>query len=99
MKVEELFNLGAAFMNEGRIETAMDIWNKVTAIDSNFGPVYLNQHNIFRNQGNLIKAKECLIRFLNCPVTGATIDSISSVRNQIAEIDKVLNPQAVVPPK
>ena len=74
MNVQELFNLGVEFMNEGRTETAMDVWNKVIAKDSQFAPVHLNQHNIFRAQGNLVKAKESLIRFLNCPVTGMSLD-------------------------
>ena len=96
MNVPELFNLGNQFYNEGRVETAMDIWNKVIAGDTNFGPVHLQQHNIYRSQGNLIKARESLIRFLNCPITGMTVDAIPSIRAQVAELDKQLNPQ---PPK
>ena len=96
MNVQELFNLGNQFHNEGRTETAMEIWNKVSAADPNFGPVYLNQHNVYRAQGNLGKARECLIKFLNCPVTGNTIDAIQVIKNQLAELDKQLNPQ---PPK
>ena len=98
MNVQELFNLGNAFMNEGRTESAMDIWNKVNGIDPNFGPVYLNQHNIFRAQGNLVKARECLIKFLNCPVTGMTIDSIAPIRAQLQQIEQQLNPQPQTPP-
>ena len=96
MNVPELFNLGNQFYNEGRVETAMDIWNKVIAGDTNFAPVHLQQHNIYRSQGNLIKARESLIRFLNCPITGMTVDAIPSIRAQVAELDKQLNPQ---PPK
>ena len=93
MIVQELFNLGNEFLNEGRTETAMDIWNKVIAKDASFGPVYLQQHNIFRSQGNLVKAREALVRFLNCPVTGMTVESIPAIKAQIMELEKLLNPQ------
>ncbi len=93
MNVPELFNVGLEFLNEGRTETAMDIWSKVNARDPNFGPVYLNQHNIYRSQGNLVKAREALIRFLNCPVNGMTLESIPAIKAQVAEIDKQLAPQ------
>ena len=96
MGVQELFNVGIEFFNEGRTETAMDIWNKVIARDANFGPVYLNQHNVFRAQGNLVRARESLIRFLNCPLTGMTVDAIPAIKVQLQEIEKQLNPQ---PPK
>ena len=103
MKVQELFNIGNEFFDEGRVETAMEIWNKVIARDTLFGPVYLNQHNVFRSQGNLVKAKECLIRFLNCPITGMSIDMIPAVRNQLADLEKQLTPpqptQPAQPPK
>jgi len=97
MVVQELFNVGTEFLNEGRLETAMDIYSKVIARDPNFGPVYLNQHNVYRAQGNLLKAKEALIRFLNCPLTGMTIDIIPGIKTQLAQIDQQLNPQ--VPPQ
>ena len=98
MNANELFNLGNAFHNEGRIETAMDIWNKIVQADPNFGPVHLNQHNVYRAQGNLFKARECLVRFLNCPLTGMTVDTVPSIRAQIQQLDQQLNPQPQPPP-
>ena len=95
MNVSELFNLGNEFYNEGRAETAMDIWNKVVAKDPQFGPVFLNQHNVFRSQGNLARARECLVRFLNCPITGMSIDMVPAIRAQLGELDKQLNPQPI----
>lgn len=99
MNVQELFNIGNDFYSEGRVETAMDIWNKVNSRDPNFGPVYLNQHNVFRSQGNLVKARECLIRFLNCPVTGMSIGAIPAIQTQLAELEKQLQPQPPQQPK
>lgn len=93
MTAQELFNIGVEFLNEGRTETAMDVFNRVTRTDPSFAPVHLNMHNIFRSQGNLVKARECLIRFLNCPLTGMTVDSVPAIRGQLAEIEKQLNPQ------
>lgn len=93
MQAQELFNLGNEFYNDGRIETAMDIWNKIIARDPNFGPVHLNQHNVFRAQGNLIKARESLIRFLNCPLTGMTVDAIPAIKAQLQQLEQQLNPQ------
>lgn len=105
MNVQELFNLGNEFYNEGRVETAMDIWNKCIAKDSNFGPVHINQHNVFRSQGNLLKARESLIRFLNCPVTGMSMGAIPAIQGQLQELEKQLGiqppqinaPQGAVP--
>ena len=97
MNVQDLFNLGNQFMNEGRTELAMEIWNKVSSLDANFGPVYLNQHNVYRGQNNLVKARECLIKFLNCPVNGMTLDAIPVIKAQLGELEKQLNPQP--PPK
>ena len=94
MNVQELFNIGNEFYNDGRVETAMDIWNKVISRDPSFGPVNINQYNVYRSQGNLIKARESLLRFLNCPITGTTMDSIPAIKQQLAEIEKQLNPQA-----
>ena len=99
MNAQELFNLGNEFYNDGRVDTAMDIWNKTTARDPNFGPVYLNQHNVYRSQGNLVRARESLIRFLNCPVTGVSINMIPAIQSQLAELDKQLNPQPTPPPQ
>ena len=99
MVSQELFNLGNAFHNEGRIETAMDIWNRISAADPNFGPVYLNQHNVFRAQGNLAKARECLIKFLNCPVTGMTVDAIPAIKAQLQQLEQQLTPQPPAPAK
>ena len=96
MVPQELFDLGNAFYNEGRVETAMDIWNKLTARDPNFGPVYLNQHNVYRAQGNLVKARECLLKFLNCPVSGMTLEAIPAIKAQLIELEKQLNPQPPV---
>ena len=93
MIAQELFNLGNEFYNEGRIETAMDIWNRIVSRDPNFGPVYINQHNVYRAQGNLAKARECLTRFLLCPVTGMTMDAIPSIKNQLLELEKQMLPQ------
>ncbi len=98
MNAQILFNLGNEFYNEGRIETGMDIWNKVIAIDPNFGPVYLNQHNVFRSQGNLVKARESLVKFLNCPITGMSMNAIPAIQAQLQQLDQQLNPQAQVNP-
>ena len=93
MNVQELFNLGNDFYAEGRVETAMEIWNRIIRINPDFGPVYLNQHNVYRAQGNLVKAKEALVRFVNCPVTGVSIDAVPVIKAQIVELDKQINPQ------
>lgn len=90
MNTQELFNLGNEFLNDGRAELAMEIWNKTIVRDPNFGPVFLNQHNIYRAQGNLVKARECLIRFLNCPLTGMTVEAIPSIKAQLLELEKQL---------
>ena len=95
MNVQELFNLGNEFYSEGRIETAMEIWNKVRAIKGDFAPVYLQQHNVYSSQGNLVKARECIVAFLNCPVSGFSLDAIPSMKARLQDLDKQLNPQIV----
>ena len=97
MNVQELFNLGNEFFNEGRVEVAMEIWNKAKGKDSMFGPVYLQQHNVYTSQGNLVKAKECIVAFLNCPVNGFTIDGLGAMKARLADLEKQLNPQLEQP--
>ena len=77
----------------------MDVWNKVISRDPNFGPVHLNQHNIYRSQGNLLKARESLIRFLNCPITGMSINAIPAIQAQLQELERQINPQPTPPVK
>ena len=90
MTAQELFNLGVQFSSEGRNELAMELWNKATKLDPNFGPAYVNLHNIYRSQGNLPLAREMLVKFLNCPVNGFTIDSLPKIKQELAELDKQL---------
>ena len=99
MIVQEVFNLGLEFYTEGKTNTAMEIWDKLVSKDPNFGPVYLNQHNVYRSQGNLVKAREALLRYLNCPITGISMDAIPAIKAQIQEIEKQLTPQVVQPPR
>ena len=99
MVAQELFEIGNSFYNEGRSETAMDIWNRISAKEPNFGPVYINQHNVYRAQGNLVKARECLIKFLNCPVTGMSVDAIPAIKAQLQQLEQQLNPQPQQPPQ
>ena len=97
MNVPELFNLGNEFYNEGRVETAMEIWNRVVRSDPNFGPVHLQMHNVYTSQNNPVKALECMIRFTNCPLTINTQGSGPAILQRIEELKKQLNPQP--PPK
>ena len=98
MDVNELFNLGNEFYNEGRVETAMEIWGKVSSRNPLFSAVHINQYNVYRNQGNLVKARESLIKFLNCPITGMSMDVIPKIKEELANLERQLNPQIVAQP-
>lgn len=93
MTTIDLFNLGNKFLSEGNTAMAMNLWQKLVADDAFFGPAYVNMFNVYKQQGNLHLAKECVEKFLNCPVTGNTIDMIPKARQELADIEKQMNPK------
>lgn len=95
MNITELFNLGNKFASEGKGNQALDMWHECLSIDPMYGPAYLNIHNAYKQMGNLQKAKDCLDKFLNCPVTGNTLDIIPKIKQEIEELNKKLVPPPV----
>ena len=93
MNITDLFNLGNKYQQEGRVEMAVEMWKECEKIDTFFGPAHINLYNIYRSQNNIAQAKEQLVRFLNCPVTGYTLDIIPKIKQELGEIEKQLNPQ------
>ena len=98
MDVQTLFNLGNQFFNEGQTEKAMDMWNRAVSIDRNFREVYINQTNVYRGQGNIVREKESILKFLNSTQTAFSMDLIPPMKQRLMEIEKALNPQLVQPP-
>jgi len=96
MKVADLFNLANDFHKQGKVELAAQMWGECTERDNNFGPAYLNLYNIYRSNNQLPKAKECLEKFLNCPVTGNTLEAIPKIKSELEQIKQQLNPKPQV---
>lgn len=90
MNASEAFGLGNQFQQEGRMDMALEMWRKAIGIDPMFGPAHLNLFNVAKGQNNLPQAREQLIRFLNCPITGFTLEAIPRIRQELAEIEKQL---------
>ncbi len=99
MTAIDLFNLGNQFQNEGRVELAIELWKRACQLDLMFGPPHLHLHNVYKIQGNIPAARQELISFLNCPVTGFSIDLVPKAKAELAELDKALVPTQIQPPK
>lgn len=99
MTPTDLLNLANQYMNDGNRQMAVELWGKaIKEAEPIFMTVaagvaaYTNLHNEAKARGDIKAANEILVRFLNCPLTGITIDSIPKVKQQIQEYQKQLNP-------
>ncbi len=99
MTAIDLFNLGNQFQNEGKVELAIEMWKRACQADAMFGPPHLHLHNTYKAQGNIMAARQELIAFLNCPITGFSLDMIPKAKAELAEIEKALLPQPLPPAK
>lgn len=88
MNVTEVFSLAQKFQSEGKIDLALQTYQECGSIDPFFAPAHANLYQIFRQRNDLVNAREELIRFLNCPITGFTIDSIPKAKQELAELEK-----------
>lgn len=96
MNAPELLNLAAQFSAKGETETAIKLMKEAAAINPEHAATNINLYQIYRQQGNIILAKEFLLRFLNSPQTGFTLDAVPKAKAELAEIDKQMSqpPQA-----
>ena len=94
MNVIDLFNLGNKYHAEGKLDMALQIWTECIQNDRLFSVPLINIHNILRQQGNLVKAREALLEFKRRPLTGETLDMLPRVNHEIEEINKQLQPPA-----
>lgn len=87
----ELYAFGQKLKNEGKISLALDAFNDAAA--QGFGLAHLELHNFCSAQGNIQGSLQHLLKFMDCPLTGNTIDLVQKARQEIASIQQRLNPQ------
>jgi len=88
----DIFSLGNKFASEGKGNQAIEMWTECTRMNSDFGPAYINLCNAYKQMNNLKAAKDCLEKFMNCPVTGNTLDVVPKIKQEIIELTQKLNP-------
>ena len=93
MTINDLFALANKFRAEGNVQMAFNLWSEMLKMDPFYGPAHINMADTFRQQGNVPAERQHLNLFLDCPVTGRTIQLVPQAQTRIAEIDKQLNPQ------
>ena len=88
MNCPELMALANEFQQQGDIQSAVKMWERCNQIDVMFGPAHLNLYQLLKQQGNVRGAHQKLVQFLNCPVTGFTLDTIPQLKIQLQELEK-----------
>lgn len=94
MTIVDMFNLGNKFMTEGNMPLAVNMWQEILKSNPEYGPAHMNMAHFLRTQNNPVAEREALQHFLDCPLTGRTIDMLQNVKARIAEIENQLKPQA-----
>lgn len=88
MQVEDIFELGCKFSTDGRIEVAIELWKECVRRKPEFSLSYLNLSQAAKARGDGNSYRDFLVKFLNSPITGQTINIVSEVRKDIEEFDK-----------
>lgn len=91
MNSKDLNELGVKLMTQGKPQLAIEMWNEAHNLDPIYSTPALNIFNFFKQQNNLVQAREWLIRYLDRPVTGFTIGSVSQLQVELSNIEKQLN--------
>ena len=99
MTINDLFGLANKFRTEGNIQMAVQLWNEALKADPFFGPAHVNLADIARSQGNFIAEKNHLNQFLDCPITGRTLNYVQQAVSRITELEKPPVAQPVQAPK
>ena len=99
MTAEDILNLGNKFHSEGKVDVAIELFKEAISVNPSFSAPYLNLQNIYMNQGNIQAAKDCLVKFLSCPITGFTQDIIPQIKAQLSKLEQQLSPHPTPPPQ
>ena len=94
MTIVDVFNLGNKFMSEGNMPMAVQMWQEILKTNPEYGPAHLNMAHFLRTQNNVTAEREELNKFLDCPLTGRTLDMIANVKTRLTEIENQLKTQA-----
>ena len=92
MNGRDLMALATDFQQQGDIQSAVRMWEKVTQVnDPSFvGAAHLNLFNVLRSQNNLRGALQKANDFLDSPVTGRTLELVPQIKAQVDEIERQL---------
>ena len=99
MTTYDLFAYGNNLRQQGNIQMALQVWQDVARQDPIFAPVHINLAHIYRSQNNTNAEREELMKFMNSPQTGVTMDLIPNVKARLMEMNAPPKPQAPKPPE
>ena len=88
MNAIDLFNLGNQFMNQGKVDMAIDMWLQATQAEPRAPESNLSLYNMFRSQGNLQKARDYLNRFLNSYQTAYTQEVVPKAKAELVALEE-----------
>jgi len=92
MTITDLMKLADSYMKEGRLDMAMELWNKCIQTNSEYGPAFWNIYSALKSKGNIGQAKDALMKWMNCPLTPNTLDFVARARQDLDLFNKQMNP-------
>lgn len=93
-EVMNIFNYANKARQEGNFALAVQLYNEITQkLDPTYGPAHLNLSDLCRQQNNLIGERQEILAFLECPLTGRTIDFLQTAKTRLQELENILNPK------
>lgn len=95
MNINDLFQLGNKFMQEGNMPMAVQMWQEIIKSVPEYGPAHLNMAHFLRSQNNVMAERNELNIFMDCPLTSRTLDMVQNVKTRLAEIENQLKGQQV----
>lgn len=96
IQLDDLFEMGLNFQNQGNIPMATQMYNEILKVDPKYSMVHVNMAKVLGSQGNIQGELEALKQFMKCPLTGNTFEMVQPIKNRINEIEQKL--KQVSPP-
>ena len=90
MQVEDIFQLGCKFSLEGRMDLAIELWKECVRLKPDYSLPYLNLSHAAKGRNDGQNYRNFLVKFLDCPITGQTVNIVNEVRKDIEDYDKKL---------
>lgn len=90
MHINDMFQLGNKFMQDGNMPMAVQMWQEIIKLAPDYGPAHINMAHFLRTQNNVVAERDELVRFMDCPLTAKMLEVVPTVKSRIAEIETQL---------